>query len=141
MKLFEDLGFKWDRSTIPSGAPASVDRSVFRYKQMLPQFVFDASSLEGNPFTFPQVQTLMDGVTIGGHRISDEQQVLNLAAAAKKLLARVKDGSFELNKAHQHQRHSSRWTKGQPCTNFQFRPLKWGCSRAINGSRTIRIFE
>lgn len=98
MQLFEKLGFKWDRSAIPAGAPASVNRSLFRYKQMLAQFVFDASSLEGNPFTFPQVQTLMDGVTVGGHKISDEQQVLNLAAAAKELLALVKNGNFELNK-------------------------------------------
>lgn len=98
MQLFEKLGFKWDRSAIPAGAPASVDRSLFRYKQMLAQFVFDASSLEGNPFTFPQVQTLMDGITVGGHKISDEQQVLNLAAAAKELLSLVKSGNFELNK-------------------------------------------
>lgn len=98
MQLFDKLGVRWDRSAIPAGAPASVDRSLFRYKQMLAQFVFDASSLEGNPFTFPQVQTLMDGVTVGGHKISDEQQVLNLAAAAKELLALVKNGNFALNK-------------------------------------------
>lgn len=98
MQLFEKLGFRWDRSVIPAGVPASVDRSLFRYKQMLAQFVFDASSLEGNPFTFPQVQTLMDGVTVGGHKISDEQQVLNLASAARELLSLVKSGSFELNK-------------------------------------------
>lgn len=98
MQLFEKLGFKWDRSAVPAGARASVDRSLFRYKQMLAQFVFDASSLEGNPFTFPQVQTLMDGVTVGGHKVSDEQQVLNLAAAAKELLSLVKSGNFQLNK-------------------------------------------
>jgi hypothetical protein len=30
--------------------------------------------------------------------------------------------------AHRLQRPSSRWTKRRPCTNFQFGPLKWGCS-------------
>ncbi len=99
MQLFEKLGFRWDRcAVVPAVAPASVDRSLFRYKQMLAQFVFDARALEGNPFTFPQVQTLMDGVTVGGHKISDAQQVLNLAAAAKELLSLVKSGNFELNK-------------------------------------------
>jgi hypothetical protein len=29
--------------------------------------------LEGNPFTFPEVKTLLDGVTIGGRRILDKQ--------------------------------------------------------------------
>ncbi|MGB1265825.1 MAG: Fic family protein [Nereida ignava] len=99
MQLFDKLGFRWNRDAVPAGVFASVDRSVFRFKQMLAQFVFDASSLEGNPFTFPQVQTLMDGVTVGGHKISDEQQVLNLAAAGKELLSLVKGGNFELNKA------------------------------------------
>jgi len=33
---------------------------------MLPEFVWDAGVLEGNPFTFPGVKTLLDGITIGG---------------------------------------------------------------------------
>jgi len=39
------------------------------------------SRLEGNPITWPEVKTLMDGVTVGGHRIDDQRQVLNLADA------------------------------------------------------------
>jgi len=35
--------------------------------------------------------------------------------------------------AHLRQRPSSRWTKGQSCTNFQFGPLKRGCSGALPG--------
>ncbi|MCY4258727.1 MAG: hypothetical protein OXC91_00495, partial [Rhodobacteraceae bacterium] len=99
MQLFEELGFKWDRSAVPAGAPASVDRAAFRYRQMLAQFVFDASSLEGNPFTYPEVKTLLDGVTVGGHKLTDERQVLNLAAAAGELFSLVKAGSFRLDKA------------------------------------------
>ncbi len=99
MRLFEKLGFSWNRSVVPAGVSASVDRSAFRYKQMLPQFVFDASHLEGNPFTFPQVKTLLDGVTVGGHKVSDEQQVLNLAAAAKELFILIKSREFRLDKA------------------------------------------
>jgi hypothetical protein len=30
--------------------------------------------------------------------------------------------------AHQRPKPSSRWTKGRSCTNFQYGPLKWGCS-------------
>lgn len=98
MQLFEKLGFAWDRSAVAAGVSASVERAVFRYKQMLAQFVFDASALEGNPFTFPQVKTLLDGVTVGGHKFSDEQQVLNLVAAAKALFTLVKDHHFTLDK-------------------------------------------
>ena len=99
MQLFDKLGFRWDRSAVPADVPASVDRAIFLYKQMLAQFVvFDATSLEGNPFTFPEVKTLLDGVTVGGHKLTDEHQVLNLAAAARDLFTLVKAGSFRLGK-------------------------------------------
>ncbi len=59
-------------------------------------FVWDAAVLEGNPFTFPEVRTLLDGVTIGGRRIADQEQVLNLAESSRRLLAMVRTGQFEL---------------------------------------------
>jgi hypothetical protein len=83
-QIFDDLGFTWDRSVVPTGVPVhSVERAVFRLHKALPEFVWDASMLEGNPFTFPEVQTLLDGITVGGHKISDERQVLNLADSAR----------------------------------------------------------
>jgi len=47
-------------------------------KKLLPDVVFNMASLEGNPFTYPEVQTLLDGITIGGHKVSDEQQIFNI---------------------------------------------------------------
>jgi Fic family protein len=73
---------------------------------MLPEFVWDASVLEGNPFTFPEVKTLLDGVTIGGRKISDQEQVLNLAESSKHLLALVKAGKFSLDKVTFNELHS-----------------------------------
>lgn len=99
MALFDALGFRWDRSAVPTTVPShSMDRVCFRFHKMLPEFVWDASVLEGNPFTFPEVKTLLDGVTIGGRKISDQEQVLNLAESSKHLLAMVKSGQFELSK-------------------------------------------
>ena len=100
MELFSALGFHWNRAAVPGSVPVhSLDRVAFRFHRMLPEFVWDASVLEGNPFTVPEVKTLLDGVTIGGRKISDQEQVLNLAASAKHLLALVKAGDFLLNKA------------------------------------------
>ena len=100
MELFTALGFDWDRAAVPSGMPIySMERVAFRFHRMLPEFVWDASVLEGNPFTFPEVKTLLDGVTIGGRKISDQEQVLNLAQSSKHLLALVKAGGFLLDKA------------------------------------------
>ena len=87
------------RTSIPSSAPRySVERTCFRFHKMLAEFVWDASMLEGNPLTFPEVQTLLSGITVGGRKISDQRQVLNFAEASRRLLAMVKGGDFELSK-------------------------------------------
>ena len=100
MDLFSALGFKWNRSKIPDSIPThSIERVSFRFHQMLSVFVWDASVLEGNPFTYPEVKTLLEGVTVGGRKISDQEQVLNLAESSKQLLALVKAGKFVLNKS------------------------------------------
>ncbi len=100
MEPFNALGFHWKRSAVPSVVPVhSIQRVSFRFHRMLPEFVWDASMLEGNPFTFPEVKTLLDGVTVGGRKISDQEQVLNLAESSKHLLALVKGGQFTVTKA------------------------------------------
>ncbi len=72
--------------------------AYFQAKKMLPQYVFDTSQLENNPLTFPEVQTLMDGITIGGHKISDVQQVLNIKDSWFLLLDSIANGTFTLSK-------------------------------------------
>lgn len=100
MNIFSSLGFHWDRSAVPMAvATHSIELVTFRFHRMLPEFVWDASMLEGNPFTFPEVKTLLEGVTIGGRKISDQEHVLNLASGSQHLLELVKDGSFSLDKA------------------------------------------
>ncbi|MCM3885202.1 cell filamentation protein Fic [Frankia sp. R82] len=93
------LGFTWDRSAVRRNIPRfSVERAVWRFHQSLPEYVWDAAVLEGNPFTYPEVQTLLDGITVGGRKISDERQILNLAEAANELARLVRTGEFRLSK-------------------------------------------
>jgi len=100
MDLFSAVGFNWNRLKTPDVMPThSIERVTFRFHQMLSVFVWDASVLEGNPFTYPEVKTLLDGITVGGRKISDQEQVLNLAVSSKHLLATVKACKFTLNKA------------------------------------------
>jgi len=72
--------------------------ALFSAKRMLPEYVFDTSQLENNPITFPEVQTLVDGITIGGHKISDVQQVLNIKSAWNLILDAVKASTFIVSK-------------------------------------------
>jgi Fic family protein len=97
--LLDTLGIKWDRTFFPLAIQhGSPERAVKRFLRSMPQFVWEAAQLEGNPFTFPEVQTLLDGVTVGGQKLSDAQQILGLRDSMKLLCGEVLVGTFELNR-------------------------------------------
>ncbi len=72
-------------------------RALFMAERMWVDFVYNTAALEGNPFTFPEVQTLLDGITIGGHKVSDAEQVLNLNRALSQVIQWVKEGKFQIS--------------------------------------------
>ncbi|WP_339674229.1 Fic family protein [Dasania marina] len=74
--------------------------SIAMAKRDIPALVTDAVQLEGLAFTLPEVQTIIDGVTVGGHKISDQQIVINQAQAWKKLLSDSEQGQFEVSKEY-----------------------------------------
>jgi hypothetical protein len=72
--------------------------ALFTFKTHMAGFVWDAAQLENNPYTYVEVKTLLDGVTVGGHKVSDTEQVLNLADSSRKLIELVQNGRFDLDK-------------------------------------------
>ncbi|WP_216636519.1 Fic family protein [Endozoicomonas ascidiicola] len=64
----------------------------------IPALVYDAVNLEGVAMTMPEVQTLLDGITVGGHKISDQNMVLNQADAWKYLFSIVSENTFSFSK-------------------------------------------
>lgn len=60
-------------------------------------FVYNTSALEGNAMTYPEVQTLLEGITVGGHKLSDEQQILNQSRSVDLLLKMVENNTFKLD--------------------------------------------
>ncbi len=99
MNTHAALGFEFDPPPVVTDATPDRDRAVFRVRKTLENFVYDTVALEGNPFTFPEVKTLMDGVTVGGRRVADAAQVLDTAESWRELLRRVSDGTFDLSAA------------------------------------------
>lgn len=69
-------------------------------------FVYDAVQLEGINFTLPEVQTLLQGITIGGHRLSDQQVAVNQGEAWMVLFKLLKEGKFEVSQACACQLHA-----------------------------------
>ena len=61
-------------------------------------FIYNTSALEGNAMTFPEVQTLLEGITVGGHKLSDEQQILNQNRSVNLLFELIEKSEFHVDK-------------------------------------------
>lgn len=73
-------------------------KALFIAQKVFAELVFDVQSLEGMPFTMPEVQTYLQGVTIGGHKVSDVEKLKQQKLGWELLIKMVKDGSFNLAK-------------------------------------------
>ena len=65
-------------------------------RRQLSELVCDAVNLEGIHFTLPEIQTLLEGITVGGHKLADQQIALNQARAWRILFAWLEQDEFEL---------------------------------------------
>ncbi len=74
--------------------PPNKAKAIMLAKRQLPELVCDAVNLEGINYTLPEIQTLLDGITVGGHKLNDQQVVLNQANAWQELFALIKKNQF-----------------------------------------------
>jgi Fic family protein len=84
-----DENLDWARRITPSKPKA-----LMLAKREVSVLIHDAVQLEGINFTLPEIQTLLEGITVGGHKISDQQIALNQHEAWKYLFAAVQKESF-----------------------------------------------
>ena len=73
-------------------------RALFIARKLFSEIVYDTAALEGSPYTFPEVQTLLENVTVGGHSLSDQQLVLQQAKSWKRLIEVVRRDEFQVSK-------------------------------------------
>jgi len=74
-----------------------IKRLIMLVRKLSSDVVFNMANLEGNPFTYPEVQTLLEGITIGGHKVSDEQQIYNIRNGWNYLFDVVSQNNVELD--------------------------------------------
>ena len=97
--LFDTLRFSWDRSSVRELAPAQSPReTVSRLNKNLADYVWRAGALAGNPYTLDEVKTLIGGATVGDHRLTDQEQILNLVASTRELIRMVLEERFSVTK-------------------------------------------
>lgn len=71
-------------------------KAIMLAKRQLAEFVCDAVNLEGINFTLPEIQTLLDGITVGGHPLTDQQIALNQGNAWRTLFKWIENDQFEI---------------------------------------------
>ncbi len=74
------------------------ERFIFLAQKDKIDFVYNTAALEGNAMTYPEVATLLEGITVGGHKLSDEQQILNQNYSVELLFNLILTGQFFLDK-------------------------------------------
>jgi Fic family protein len=76
---------------------ANRNKALMLAKRELAVFVLDAVELEGIHFTLPEIQTLLEGISVGGHKLSDQQIALNQGNTWKSLFQSIATDEFELS--------------------------------------------
>jgi len=95
---FHKFALFWNPAEVsfPKVAEPNTRRAIWRAKKVFAEIIHDVTALEGNPFTLPEIQTLLDGVTVGGKKISDAEQVLNQRSAFLYLFDLVQSENFAM---------------------------------------------
>lgn len=109
-----------------SGIKPNKDKALMLAQREIGVLVHDSVLLEGINFTLPEVNTLLEGVTVGGHRLSDQLVAVNQGNAWRYLFAAVKKGEFSLSLPFVCALHG---------LAAKEEALEWGCFRS--GSVTI----
>ena len=72
-------------------------KAIMLAKRQLSEFVCDAVNLEGINFTLPEIQTLLDGITVGGHKVADQQIAINQADTWRRIFELLEKDQFEIS--------------------------------------------
>ncbi|QTR55272.1 Fic family protein [Thiothrix unzii] len=101
--------------------PPNPAKALMLAKRQLSEFVCDAVNLEGINMTLPEVQTLLDGITVGGHKLSDQQITVNQGNAWRLLFSWLERGEFVVSAKKACALHAAAGKE---------EALEWGCFRS-----------
>lgn len=73
------------------------DKALMLAQREIASLVHNAVELEGIHFTLPEIQTLLDGITVGGHTLTDQKIAINQGNAWRHLFAAIKNKHFALS--------------------------------------------
>jgi Fic family protein len=125
-----DIGDHFDERRFVATSP---QRAASRFRARKTNLIFNDVRLEGSTFTEPEVQTLLDGVTVDAKTPLEVDQVLNLSEAADLMLGRATTGQFPLSKELSDQLHA--WIgRGEAVESGHFRG-----EDAVSGGGAVNV--
>lgn len=93
-------GMYWDSDKLNYKIPhaGSAQNAIFIFKKNIVPITWNSmSTLERNPTTLPQTETILKGQSVNGISIEELMQVKNYGDGAKKVVEMISKGQFELN--------------------------------------------
>lgn len=69
----------------------TVEENVFWAKRNLADYIWKSANLEGIAVTFPETQTVLEGVSVGGKRIDDLNRILQMKRGWQYLLSTLEE--------------------------------------------------
>lgn len=98
-EMTRHLGFHWNQEDMPSFIPTHSIKEIYcSFHKLLPEFIYHSSVLEGFTYSLDEIKTLLSGMAVGGHKIAEQDQVLNLIGGSKYMIGRVEKNRFLVNK-------------------------------------------
>ena len=71
-------------------------KALMLAKRQLSELVCDAVNLEGINFTLLEIQTLLEGITVGGYKLSHQRIAVNQGEAWRTLFEWIANGRFQV---------------------------------------------
>lgn len=93
------LGFSYQKpaAPVPVIAPIAAVKVCREVRRHFAALVHASVALEDIDFRREEIERLLDGITVGGRRLEDEQQILNEARAWQSLIGLVESRAFGLD--------------------------------------------
>lgn len=86
-----DALFETNHLTLPNVPYIGVKEAFHELQSSLPLAAWDSATLEGYNFTYPEVQTILSGYSVGGSRISDVEEVRGIGNGWFKVLEAIEN--------------------------------------------------
>ena len=99
-KQRKSTGIQWDPSQINHERirHVGIKNAQHGFRAALPDLIWNAAALEGNTFTLHEVRNLLDGITVSGRKVEEEQQILALSEGYNLVDELVGKSEFRLDK-------------------------------------------